>query len=144
MFAHPGFCVPVAARRQLQATTRRLRQALRPTTPVLSQDQSREVLREGLGAVEAVLTLHCDAKPAATAAGRRVRLEPPLIGELAQMRYVLGYALARDSLDNEPDMNWQQYRAYVHSERVLQLVGAVLRGHRAARANGGIQPVALA
>lgn len=112
----------------------------------MGQTESRQALLDGLGVVESVLTLHCEAQPAPREGEqrRRIRLEPPLIGQLAQLRYVLSYALGRGTCDNEPDMNWQQYRAYVHSERVVELVTPVLRGYREARAGGAVQRVALA
>lgn len=137
--AHPGFSLLLVVHRKLQAATRELRTIFRKDTPVLDMQGCRRVLREALSAVEAVLDLHVEAKPAESGVARRlVRLEPPTISAFAQMRYVLSYALARDRLDNEPEMNWQQHRAYVHSERVTQLLAALLRQHRVARAGGPV------
>jgi hypothetical protein len=140
IFAHPGFSLSTTVQRQLQTTTRHFRAMFRPGAPVLDAVQAQAALRTGLEAVEAVLDLHCGAKDVDSSATplRRIRMDPPLIGAFAQLRYVLSYALMRGSLDNEPSMNWQQYRAYAHSESVLGLLTAILRQHRAAKAGGPV------
>lgn len=141
-FAHPGFSIPVESRALIQGALRDLRKSIHAKSPAMGTKVSKAVLALGLQTVELVLEHHLHPQ-AAAAPVRLIRLQPKLIGALAELRQALLIAIAVGTKDNEPGMNWLQSRAYRHSERVVEVVGAVMRGHRAARAAGGVKEVAL-
>lgn len=141
-FAHPGFSIPVESRALIQGALRDLRKSIHPKSPAMGTKVSRAVLALGLKTVELVLEHHLHPQ-VTTAPVRRIRLQPKLIGALAELRQALLIAIAVGTKDNEPGMNWLQSRAYRHSERVVEVVGAVMRGHRAARVGKNATDVAL-
>lgn len=140
---HPGFSIPVSARRQIQSALRVMRSATRPAAAPMNRKVSKAVMELGLASIELVLQLHLKPEQGPGLV-RLVRLQPKTIGALAQARYALLTALARGTCDNEPEMDWFQSRAYRHTERAVEVVGAVMRKHRAARAGAKPAEVALA
>lgn len=141
-FAHPGFSISVESGALIRGALRDLRICISPKSSAMNNKMSKAVLVLGLSAVELVLQLHLNPT-ASTAPVRRIRLQPKLIGALAELRQALLIAIAVGTKDNEPGMNWLQSRAYRHSERVVEVVGAVMRGYRGARARTSVTEVSL-